>query len=122
MVPIVASLLIGVGVKLGIGLAATAAKKLMEPAAASPAEGSFSSFLNSDRPTASALARGVDYPSAAVHSPARLPHDLLGRLAAEHLHGLALYAEAQRGVPGPGLGAPYPAKDPLAAYRRLDQA
>lgn len=119
MVPIVASLLIGVGVKFGVGLAATAVKKLMEPAA-SPAGGNFSSLLESDRPTSSALARGVEYPGAAT--PARLPHDLPGRLAAERLHGLALDAEARRSVPGPGFGAPYRVEDPLAAYRRLDQA
>jgi hypothetical protein len=120
--PIVASLLIGVGVKVAVGLGATAVKKLMEPAAATPAAKDFSSLLEGERPGASALPRGVDAPAAATSAPVRLPHDLPGRLTAERLYGLALDAEGARSVPGPGFGAPYRPEDPLAAYRRVPQA
>ena len=121
MVPVLASILIGVGVKVGLGLAATAAKKFVEPAAA-PGADSFPSLLKTESPAPSALAGGAALTSPAAQSVARVPYDLPGRLAAERLHGLALDVAAQRGVPGPGLSAFHDPDGPLAAYRRLDQA
>lgn len=119
MVPVVASILIGVGVKVGLGLAAAAAKKLMEPTAAAAGTASFPSLLKAGSPASA----GSAVPGSVSPQPLpRVPYDLPGRLAAERLHGLALDVAAHRGVPGPGLTASRHADGPLAAYRRLDQA
>jgi hypothetical protein len=116
VVPVLASILIGVGVKVGLGLAATAAKKLMEPAAVSGGAQSFPSLLNasaSASPSAPGAASGLS-----AQPLARVPYDLPGRLVAERLHGIALDVQAHRGVPGPALDA----GDLLANYRRIKQA
>lgn len=113
--PLVASVLIGVGLKVGLGLAASAAKKLMEPAAgASPA--AFPKLLEAES------ARGASPASLSTPPGARVPYDLPGRLAAEGLHGVALDAQAQRGFGGPPLISHRYDDGPLAAYRRMDQA
>ena len=117
--PLVASLLIGVGVKVGIGLAASAAKKLMEPAATAPDAASFPSLLTARSRTAGVSAADGPPAIGPAQPLARLPYDMPGRLAAERLHGLALDVQAQRGVPGPVLTASRGVDGPLAAYRRL---
>ena len=120
MAPILVSILVGVGVKVGLGLAATAAKKLIEPAGPAAAAPSFRSLLKGVPPTP--RARPVAAGTVSIHPPPRVPYDLPGRLTAERLHGLALDVEARRGVPGSGLGASWDADGPLAAYRRLEPA
>lgn len=122
MVPILASILIGVGVKVGLGLAATAAKKLMQSPGAAAARLSFGSFLKADQPTPSALARTDAAGAVSPQPPARVPYDLPGRLTAERLHGLDPSVEAQRGFGGPALTTNWYDDGPLAVYRRADQA
>ena len=122
MVPILASILIGVGVKVGLGLAATAAKKLMQSPGAAAATPSFGSFLKTDPSNPSTFARDAASGTGSPQPTARVPNDLPGRLTAERLHGLDPSVEAQRGFGGPALTTNWYDDGPLAVYRRVGQA
>ncbi len=111
MAPLIASLLVGVAVKVGVGLAATFAKKALDEAEAKEAQGpSFGNLLKAQRGGAPGAGPGRELKRLSG------PSDLSGRIASvERLQVLALDAQARQSLPGPsglrGAGAD--------AYRRL---
>lgn len=97
MIPVLASLAVGVGVKLGLGLAASAAKRLLEPASVSGVRrvDAFPVLLKS--PSAAAPAGSTEPPRLASLLPDELPGRLVATylpLTPPHTKGIAAYRRA----------------------------
>lgn len=119
MAPLLASFLIGVAVKIGVGLAASAAKNALDEANAKEAlraQESFGNLLKAQRP--GGAARGFSLEARPLSRS--VPSDLPGRIASvERLQVLALDAQARQSLPGPALSGSRQANAGVDAYRRL---
>lgn len=98
MVPILGSILVGIAVKVGLGLAASAAKKLLEGASPAIEAKQPESFANLLKTRAAEATPATSPPAEA----ARLPSDLAGRLAAEErVRSLVLDVQMRHNLAAP---------------------